>query len=819
MSNTNLIIVESPSKIKTLQKFLDNDYQIEASVGHIRDLPKSDLGIDLENSFTPTYVVSDKSKKVVKNLKQVLKNVDTIYIATDPDREGEAIAWHLIDELKPKVPVKRMVFNEITKTAILDSLSNIRDIDINLVNAQECRRFLDRLFGFLVSKELWYNVKSGLSAGRVQSPAVKILVDREKQRTKFIQSEYWSLEGNFITEKESSNIFAKLFSIKGERLATGQSFNRETGELSAKNTIVINEQEAAALIESLKTQDWEVTDIQKTPKTQNPYPPFITSTLQQEGIRKLRMNSTQIMRVAQSLYEDGYITYMRTDSIHLSQEALNASRGVIEKKYGKEYLPKSPRIYKGKSKNAQEAHEAIRPAGSSFKDPSDLKAKLTDAEYKVYELIWKRTVASQMNSAKTEQTKLEISEGNHIFVANGKTIIFPGFLRAYVEGADDPNAKLDDMENTLPKVNKGDTVKWDDIVPKQHFTKPSARFTEASLVKELEALGIGRPSTYAAIMRRIQDKGYVNNMKGALVPTFTGYAIVQFLEKNFEDLVNLQYTSKMEDDLDKIALGGMSKEEYLSNFYYSKNGSTGLSDKLEQEYDRSIERLIMTITDGDKSSNIKIGRYGIYAELGDDRVTLDNNTIPSELKIDMIEKMLVDKNTAPEVLSKDKESGENIVFKKGRFGPYLQCGKKMKSLPPGITEDNLTSNIAEKIVALPTDIGMHPENQKPVIADIGRYGPYLKNDGKNQKVSLPDDILNLTLDRAVEILAFKGKQNSVLRELGEHDGNTVVVKDGRYGIYITNGKVNVTLPKDIDYTSLDLATAIDMIKNKKSKKK
>ena len=819
MSNTNLIIVESPSKIKTLQKFLDKNYQIEASVGHIRDLPKSDLGIDLENSFTPTYVVSDKSKKVVKNLKQVLKNVDTIYIATDPDREGEAIAWHLIDELKPKVPVKRMVFNEITKTAILDSLSNIRDIDINLVNAQECRRFLDRLFGFLVSKELWYNVKSGLSAGRVQSPAVKILVDREKQRAKFIQSEYWSLEGNFITEKESSNIFAKLFSIKGERLATGQSFNRETGELSAKNTIVINEQEAAALIESLKTQDWEVTDIQKTPKTQNPYPPFITSTLQQEGIRKLRMNSTQIMRVAQSLYEDGYITYMRTDSIHLSQEALNASRGVIEKKYGKEYLPKSPRIYKGKSKNAQEAHEAIRPAGSSFKDPSDLKAKLTDAEYKVYELIWKRTVASQMNSAKTEQTKLEISEGNYIFVANGKTIIFPGFLRAYVEGTDDPNAKLDDMENTLPKVNKGDTVKWDDIVPKQHFTKPSARFTEASLVKELEALGIGRPSTYAAIMRRIQDKGYVNNMKGALVPTFTGYAIVQFLEKNFEDLVNLQYTSKMEDDLDEIALGGMSKEEYLGNFYYSKNGNTGLSDKLEQEYDRSIERLIMTITDGDKSSNIKIGRYGIYAELGDDRVTLDNNTIPSELKIDMIEKMLVDKNTAPEVLSKDKESGEDIVFKKGRFGPYLQCGKKMKSLPPGITEDNLTPDIAEKIVALPTDIGMHPENQKPVIKDIGRYGPYLKNDGKNQKVSLPDDILNLTLDRAVEILASKGKQNSVLRELGEHDGNVVVVKDGRYGIYITNGKVNVTLPKDIDYTSLDLATAVDLIKNKKSKKK
>jgi len=552
MNNTNLIIVESPSKIKTLKKFLDKNYQIEASVGHIRDLPPSKLGIDFENNFTPTYIVSDKSKKVVKNLKAVLKNIDTIYIATDPDREGEAIAWHLIDELKPKVPVKRMVFNEITKTAILDSLNNIRDIDLNLVNAQECRRFLDRLFGFLVSKELWYNVKSGLSAGRVQSPAIKILVDREKKRAKFVENEYWDLEGNFKAEK--GNVFARLFSIKGERLATGQSFNKETGELTANNTVVLNKKDAETLIESLKTKDWKVTDIQKTPKTQNPYPPFITSTLQQEGIRKLRMNSTQIMRVAQGLYENGYITYMRTDSIHLSQEALNASRKVITKKYGKEYLPKNPRVYKSKSKNAQEAHEAIRPAGAIFRDPLDIKTTLTEAEYKVYELIWKRTVASQMNSAKTEQTKLEISEGNHIFIANGKTIIFPGFLRAYVEGADDPNAKLDNMENTLPVVIKGEVVKWDDIIPKQHFTKPASRFTEASLVKELEALGIGRPSTYAAIMHRIQDKGYVNNMKGALIPTFTGYAIVQFLEKNFEDLVNLQYTSKMEDDLDQIAL-------------------------------------------------------------------------------------------------------------------------------------------------------------------------------------------------------------------------------------------------------------------------
>ena len=817
MSNKYLIIVESPSKIKTLKKFLDNNYQIEASVGHIRDLPKSKLGIDLENNFSPTYVVSDRSKKVVKNLKSVLKNVDAIYIATDPDREGEAIAWHLIDTLKPKVPIKRMVFNEITKDAILESLNNIREIDLNLVNAQECRRFLDRLFGFLVSKELWYNVKSGLSAGRVQSPAVKILVDREKQREKFVKNEYWSLEGNFKSEK--GKIFAKLFSIDNDRIATGQSFNRETGDLAKKNTVIINEDDTNSLIDSLKNKSWEVSNIQNTPKTQNPYPPFITSTLQQEGIRKLRMNSTQIMRVAQGLYENGHITYMRTDSIHLSQEALNASRAVIEQKYGSEYLPKSPRVYKGKTKNVQEAHEAIRPAGSKFKDPLDLKSSLTDIEYKVYELIWKRTVASQMNSAKTEQTKLEITSDKYVFVANGKTIIFPGFLRAYVEGADDPNEKLDDMENTLPIVKKGEKVNWDDIIPKQHFTKPISRFTEASLVKELEALGIGRPSTYATIMRRIQDKGYVNNTKGSLIPTFTGYAIIQFLEKNFKDLVNLQYTSKMEDDLDTIALGGMTKEDYLNNFYYSKNGDIGLSDKLEQEYDRTIERLIMTIKNQDKTSNIKIGRFGIYAEIGDDKVTIDNDTIPSELNIKDIEQMLVNKNSEPEVLSKDKESGENIELKKGRFGPYLKCGKKMKSLPPGVTEDTLTSDIAEQVIAMPAEIGIHPENNKPIIKDIGRYGPYLKNDGKNKKVSLPDDILNITVERAVEIFASSGNQNSVLRELGKHDDKEIIIKDGRYGIYITNGKINVTIPKDIDYTSLELSQAIDMINKKKAKKK
>ena len=817
MSNKNLIIVESPSKIKTLKKFLGTEYQIEASVGHIRDLPKKNLGIDLENNFTAKYEVSDQSKKVVKNLKSVLKGVNTIYIATDPDREGEAIAWHLIDELKPKIPVKRMVFNEITKGAILESLKNIRDIDLNLVNAQECRRFLDRLFGFLVSKELWYNVKGGLSAGRVQSPAVKILVDREKQRAKFVKNEYWSLQGHFKSDK--GKIFSRLISIKGEKLAIGNSFNKETGDLNAKNTMILDQNHAEDLVKSLDSHDWKVTHLETKPQTQNPYPPFITSTLQQEGIRKLRMNSTQIMRVAQGLYENGYITYMRTDSIHLSAEALNGARAVIETKYGKDYLPDKPRMYKSKSKNAQEAHEAIRPAGSTFQDPQDLKNTLNDAEYKVYDLIWKRTVASQMNSAKIEQTKLHISDEDHIFSASGKTIVFPGFLRAYVEGSDDPDATLDDMEKTLPKVNVGDSVTWDDIIPKQHFTKPVSRFTEASLVKELESLGIGRPSTYAAIMKKIQDKGYVNNNKGALIPTFIGYAIVQFLERNFEDLVNLQYTSKMEDELDSIAIGKMTKEDYLNNFYYTKNGNIGLSDKLEQEYDKSKERLISTISMDNKNTDIKIGRYGIYAELGKDRVTLDNDTIPSEITIEEIATMLANKNAAPEVLAVDESTGNEVVLKKGRFGPYLKSGDKMKSLPPGITEETLTADIALAIIAMPVEIGIDKNTNLPIMKDIGRYGPYLKCGKNNRKISPPDDVLTITLDRAIELFATSAKQSNILKELGQDNEMDIVVKDGRYGIYITNGKVNVTLPKDLDYNSLDLNTALDLISKKKPKKK
>ena len=501
----NLIIVESPSKAKTLKRFLGNDYQIEASVGHVRDLPKSDLGVDVDNGFKPTYVASKDKSKVITQLKKLLKNASTLYLATDPDREGEAIAWHLMELLDPKIPVKRLAFHEITKTAIQESFDHIRDIDQSLVSAQEARRILDRLWGYLVSKKLWFNVKGGLSAGRVQSPAVKIVVDREKERARFIESEYWSIITQFESKEESFE--ARLKVLDGQKIAIGKDFDKETGKLSKSNLLALDKTKAESLTESFLNSDWKVAKVEQKPAKQNPYPPFITSTLQQEGVRKLRMSSQQVMRSAQKLYEEGYITYMRTDSVSLSNEAINGSRNAIESLFGAEYLPETPPIYKSKVKNAQEAHEAIRPAGSTFKNPKDIQGKLDGQEWKLYDMIWKRTLASQMKSAKLLKTTVEISDEKAMFDAHGKVIEFPGFLKVYVEDIDDPKKERDDKESILPPMQEGESVTGKEFTPNQHFTKPSPRFTEATLVKELEALGIGRPSTYAAIMGNIQNRG------------------------------------------------------------------------------------------------------------------------------------------------------------------------------------------------------------------------------------------------------------------------------------------------------------------------
>ena len=816
----NLIIVESPSKAKTLKRFLGDDYQIEASVGHIRDLPKNELGVDVDNGFKPTYVASKDKSKVITQLKKLLKNASTLYLATDPDREGEAIAWHLMELLDPKIPVKRLAFHEITKTAIQESFDHIRDIDQSLVSAQEARRILDRLWGYLVSKKLWFNVKGGLSAGRVQSPAVKIVVDREKERARFIESEYWSIITQFDSKGESFE--ARLKALDGQKIAIGKDFDKETGKLSKSNLLALDKTKAESLAESFLNSDWKVTKVEQKPAKQNPYPPFITSTLQQEGVRKLRMSSQQVMRNAQKLYEEGYITYMRTDSVSLSSEAINGSRNAIKSLFGAEYLPETPLIYKSKVKNAQEAHEAIRPAGATFKNPKDIQGKLDGQEWKLYDMIWKRTLASQMKSAKLLKTNVEISDGKAMFDAHGKVIEFPGFLKVYVEDIDDPKKERDDKESILPPMQEGESVTGKDFTPNQHFTKPSPRFTEATLIKELEALGIGRPSTYAAIMGNIQNRGYARKVNGALIPTFTAYAVIQFLESNFTDMVNLQYTADLENTLDAISRNEIKSEDFLTQFYKGENGTAGLEALLENEVDKEKSRTIMELKDDSgKTITVKIGRYGVYIQDGETNTTLPDDSIPSELNFKNALISLQKKAEGPTELCSHPDSGEPVLFKDGRFGPYIQCGDKMKSLLPGMTQAEVTPEIALKLIALPKDLGKHPESGDMVKSDIGRYGPYIRCGKTTRSVIAPDSILDLSLNRAVEILATeKTKAGArVIKELGI-DPKTqmaIEIKDGRYGAYVTDGKINATLPKETTSDEVTLDIALQLIADKKAK--
>ncbi len=816
----SLIIVESPSKARTLKKFLGEDYQIEASVGHIRDLPKNELGVDVENGFKPTYVASADKSKVITQLKKHLKDVSTLYLATDPDREGEAIAWHLVELLKPSIPVKRLAFHEITRTAIKESFEHIRTIDQSLVSAQEARRILDRLWGYQVSEKLWFNVKGGLSAGRVQSPAIKIIVDREKERAKFTESEYWSITAEFGANEEKCE--ANLREYKGKKIAVGKDFDKNTGKLLKEIVLSLDKETAQKLAEEFFTSKWKVTRVEQKPATQNPYAPFITSTLQQEGIRKLNMSSQQVMRTAQKLYEEGYITYMRTDSVSLSEEALNGSRNAIQELFGKDYLPEKPRLYKSKVKNAQEAHEAIRPAGSVFKHPEEEKSKLETAEYKLYNLIWKRTLASQMKSAKLQKTAVDISNGDARFTANGKVIEFPGFLKVYVEDIDDPKKDRDDKERVLPPLQEGQSLTGNVFTPNQHFTKPAPRFTEASLVKELEALGIGRPSTYATIMGNIQRRGYVRKVSNALIPTFTAYAVVQFLERYFKDLVNLQFTANLEDTLDAISRSEMKSDEFLDHFYFGENGTPGLQTLLDSEFDKDSSRTILKLeNDNGKEIEVRIGRYGVYLQDGETNTTLPDEAIPSELNISEAESALKKKAEGPQEITTHPETGETVVLKDGRFGPYLQCGDKMKSLLPGMSPEDVTAETAQFIISLPKELGSHPESGEVITADIGRYGPYIRCGKESRSVNLPDTLVDLGLERAIELFATKSSRGkpAVIKELGiDPETKTAIeVKDGRYGMYVTNGKINATLPKATNTEELTLEKALQLIAEKKAK--
>ena len=806
-NSKSLIIVESPSKTKTLKKFLGNEYIIEASVGHIRDLAKKDLGVDIENDFMPTYVVSEDKSKVVKQLKKMAKDVDQIFLATDPDREGEAISWHILETLKPKVPVHRLVFNEITKSAILDSIKNPQEVNMDLVRAQESRRILDRLFGFLVSKILWSNVKGKLSAGRVQSPAIKIIIDKERERLKFIENQYYSITATLNAEK--SEFESKLISVDNKSIATGNDFDKKTGQLKSDDLIHLNEDSAKKYIDKLDKDAWSVADIIEKPYTKSPPAPFITSTLQQAGISKLRVGAQRIMSIAQKLYENGYITYMRTDSINLSGEAINGARSEIENLYGKEYLPEKPIQYKGKVKNAQEAHEAVRPAGSNFIHPDKLKSKLDDQEYKLYKLIWSRTIACQMKSAKLLTTQIKIQNNDFMFLAKGKTIKFDGFLKVYQDDSKDGDNVI------LPKMEKDQKLGFTSAEAKEHITKPTPRYTEASLVKELEALGIGRPSTYASIISTIINRGYVTRNKGTLIPTFTGFAVVKFLEKYFNQLINLQFTAEMEDELDAISRSDKNHLEFLKLFYNGSKDQKGLNDLLDQEFNKLESKNIMILSEKGKDDiTLKIGRYGIYLERGDEKANIPEEFGPENVSYKIADEMLTLQSKEDECVG--KLDGEDILVKTGRFGSYLKCGDKTKGFPPNVAPDDLSEDMAMQIMSLPKVLGKNPEDDSDVQVDIGKFGPYIRSGKKTKSIPASEDLFSLSFDKALEILKSKQSSGKVLGK----DSSTkkeIELKRGRYGFYVTNGKINVSLKNGEDAT-ITLEDAIERINIKAGKK-
>ena len=850
---STLVIVESPTKARTIRNYLPEDYRVEASMGHIRDLPSSAdeipaaakeqkwaaLGVNVENNFEPLYIVPKKKEKVVKELKKALREADELILATDEDREGESISWHLMQLLKPKVPIKRMVFHEITREAIRKALTDCRNIDENLVHAQETRRILDRLVGYTLSPLLWKKIARGLSAGRVQSVAVRLLVRRERERRAFKTGSYWDLKA--ILEQDKNAFEAKLMSLGGKKLATGSDFDPNTGKIAqGRNVVLLTEAEAVALKERLIDLTWTVSKTEEKPTRRKPAPPFTTSTLQQEANRKLGTSARETMRIAQNLYEQGYITYMRTDSVHLSAQAIAAARSCVEEMYGKNYLSPQPRQYTTKSKGAQEAHEAIRPAGSSFRTPDE--TGLSGREFALYDLIWKRTVASQMAEARLTQMSVTIEVDDAEFRASGKRIDFPGFFRAYVEGSDDPEAALEDQEVVLPPLKEGDTPDCTQLDPVGHDTQPPARFTEASLVKTLESEGVGRPSTYATIISTIIDRGYAQIRSKALVPTFTAFAVVSLLEEHFPDLVDTRFTSKMEQTLDEIATGEAQWLPYLEKFYLGEKGLENQVKVRENQIDPSVAKAVDL---ENLEAIVRIGKYGPYVEAehnGNGMVTasIPTDLTPADLDPDQVETLLRQKTEGPEKLGLHPD-GEPIFVLVGSYGPYVQLGEvteenkkpKRTSLPKGVPLEAVTLDMAVGLLSLPRLLGTHPATEAPIKAGLGRFGPYIVHDqGKEGKdyrsLKAEDDVLTVSLDRALELLAQpkRGRGGSrgtkkPLRELGSHpeDKEPVNIYDGPYGHYVKHGKVNASIPEGETVESLTLEKALELLAAKAGTKK
>ena len=826
-----LVIVESPAKAKTIAKILGKDFVVESSIGHIRDLPATAaeipaaykgeswarLGVDVDNDFKPLYVLARKKREQIRKLKQLLSKASELYLATDEDREGESIAWHLMEVLSPQVPVKRMVFHEITPQAVRRSLENPRDLDRRLVDAQEGRRILDRLYGYEVSPVLWKKVLPGLSAGRVQSVALRLIVDLEKARMRFRAAAYWDIEGNFAPAANSTDnvqFSATLVSLDGTRLATGKDFD-ENGQLTRADVTILDSSAARDLRTRLSGTDFAVRSVEEKPYRRSPYAPFMTSTLQQEAGRKLGFTAKRTMQVAQGLYENGYITYMRTDSTTLSAEALNAARSLARSMYGADYVPDKPRQYTRKVKNAQEAHEAIRPAGEAFRLPDDVGGELGRDEVRLYELIWKRTVASQMADATGQSVQVRLgtrtAQGEDVeFAASGKVISFPGFLRAYVEGADDPDAELEDQEVRLPPLAEGDALDAVALEAKEHSTQPPGRYSEAKLVRELEERGIGRPSTYASIIGTILDRGYVWKKGSALIPSWTAFAVVALLENHFSRLVDYDFTAAMEEDLDEIASGDEETVPWLTKFYFG-NGEIGLHKLVTEHVDEIDPREVNSIplgADGDGTEVVvRVGKFGPYLQRGDETASIPEDIPPDELTVPKAVELL----TAPSqdrTLGTHPETDLPIYVKNGRYGPYIQMGEmddsKDKPLTASLFKDmdpaTVSLDEALKLLSLPRIVGTDIDGEE-IAALNGRYGPYIKKGKETRSLDTEAQIFSITVDEAKALLAQpkRGRQGAatVLKELGEdpETGAPMTIKDGRYGPYVTDGTTNASIPR------------------------
>ncbi len=856
-----LVIVESPAKAKTIKGYLGPGYDVEASIGHIRDLPtpselpaeekKGRFGkfaVDVDADFEPFYVVDADKKKKVAELRRALKDADELFLATDEDREGEAIAWHLHEVLRPKVPVRRMVFHEITRDAIREAIGNTRDLDQRLVDAQETRRILDRLYGYEVSPVLWRKVRQGLSAGRVQSVATRLVVERERERIAFRSASYWDLVATLERPATERGRFdAKLVGVDGRRVAQGRDFGSDGRPVPRFDGVHLDEATARGLADALRDSDFAVRSVEDKPYTRRPAAPFMTSTLQQEASRKLRLSAQTAMRLAQRLYENGYITYMRTDSTTLSESALNAARSQARQIYGPDYVPEVPRRYERKVKNAQEAHEAIRPSGDTFRTPGEVAGEVSRDELALYELIWKRTVASQMADARGQTVTLRIaataSDGRDAeFATSGTVITFRGFLAAYEEGRDEEDSRNgDDPERRLPHLSTGDALDLIGLEPDGHATSPPARYTEPTLVRALEERGIGRPSTYASILGTIIDRGYVFKRGSALVPSWLAFSVVALLEKHFGSLVDYDFTAEMEEDLDRIAGGEQARVAWLRRFYFGDGDSEGTAgaDVAHGGLRQLVENLgdidareVNSITVGD-GIVLRVGRYGPFIERGEERASVPEDLAPDELTVEKAEELLAEPSGDRE-LGTDPGTGLEIVAKAGRYGPYVtevlddRAPKSAKprtgSLLKTMSLDTVTLEDALRLLSLPRVVGVDPADGAEITAQNGRYGPYLKKGTDSRSLETEDQMFDITLDEALAVYAQpkqRGRRAAAapLRELGADPvtGRPVVVKEGRFGAYVTDGETNATLRKADSVEAVTVERAVELLAEKRAK--